>query len=451
MPAPSFSPYGPPPSPVKPGALPRSVTNFGINLVGLAVVFVTIAVLRAVHADAGKAVFALVFATAVPIILLDLTILRVHRRESTGIDWDKPYDRDLGRLATKLLGLAFTLLLIGIAYWAFPEYSFLRSTTGNFYEPFYFDLRRFGALLAVSAVLYFWMVDGQMREPRDAYWQLGRVLLGHPSDASPREIANHFLSWLVKAFFFPLMLVWMAGNVREIVSFDFSKVAYDNLSLYHFGNTLFYGLDLLFCVVGYALSLRIIDSHIRTAEPTPFGWVVALFCYPPFYSSFERWYVAYGTGYEFDAWLAPHLTLRWIWVGVILALVGIYVSATIVFGVRFSNLTHRGILTNGPYRFTKHPAYISKNLSWWLVSIPFLDRHGGLEAVRHCVLLGCVNMIYFLRAKTEERHLSRDPTYVAYALWMNEHGLFAFVGRWFPLLRYTPPEGTRQVEPAPAE
>jgi protein-S-isoprenylcysteine O-methyltransferase Ste14 len=343
------------------------------------------------------------------------------------------------------------MLLIGIAYWAFPEYSFLRLTTANFYEPFYFDLRRFGGVLAVTAVLYFWMVDGQMREPRDAYWQLGRVLLGHASDASRREIANHFLSWLVKAFFFPLMLVWLSGNVREIVSFDFSKVAYDNLSLYHYGNTLFYGLDLLFCVVGYALSLRIFDSHIRTAEPTPFGWVVALFCYPPFYSNFERWYVAYGTGYEFDAWLAPHLTIRWIWAGVILALVGIYVLATVVFGIRFSNLTHRGILTNGPYRFTKHPAYISKNLSWWLVSVPFLDRHDGAEAARHCVLLACVNMIYFLRAKTEERHLSRDPTYVAYALWMNEHGLFAFLGKWFPLLRYTPPETARQPEPAPAE
>jgi protein-S-isoprenylcysteine O-methyltransferase Ste14 len=450
----SPSRYGPPPYPFKPGELPRSATNFGINLVGLAVVFVTIAVLRAVHAEPGQAVFALVFATAVPIILLDLLVLRVHRRESTGIDWDKEYDFDLGRLATKLLGLAFTLLLIGIAYWAFPEYSFLRAPNGNFYDAFYFDIRRFWPVLALTSVIYFAMVDGQMRAPRDAYWQLGRALLGHPSEANRSEIANHFLSWLVKAFFFPLMLVWLSGNVRDIVTIKFSTFAYDNLALYHYGNTLFYGLDLLFCVVGYALSVRIIDSHIRTAEPTPSGWAVALFCYPPFYPFFERLYVNYGTGFDFEAWLGPHVAIRWIWAAVTLALVAIYVSATVVFGVRFSNLTHRGILTNGPYRFSKHPAYISKNLSWWLVSVPFLDPHGGFETVRHCVLLGCVNMIYFLRARTEERHLSRDPTYVAYALWMNEHGLLAFLGRWFPLLRYKPPataEAAPQRVAAPAE
>jgi hypothetical protein len=32
--------------------------------------------------------------------------------------------------------------------------------------------------------------------------------------------------------------------------------------------------------------------------------------------------------------------------------------------------------------------------------------------------------------------LSRDPTYVAYALWMNDHGALRFLGRAFPWLRY---------------
>jgi protein-S-isoprenylcysteine O-methyltransferase Ste14 len=89
------------------------------------------------------------------------------------------------------------------------------------------------------------------------------------------------------------------------------------------------------------------------------------------------------------------------------------------------------------YRFTKHPAYVSKNLSWWLASTPWVVGGGTFwEAVRRCVLLGCVNFIYFMRARTEERHLSGDPTYVAYAQWMNEHGVLAFLGRWLPALRY---------------
>jgi hypothetical protein len=54
-------------------------------------------------------------------------------------------------------------------------------------------------------------------------------------------------------------------------------------------------------------------------------------------------------------------------------LTGIYAWATVAFGFRFSNLTHRGILTHGPYAWTKHPAYVSKNLFWWCAVLPFLS------------------------------------------------------------------------------
>ncbi len=37
-----------------------------------------------------------------------------------------------------------------------------------------------------------------------------------------------------------------------------------------------------------------------------------------------------------------------------------------------------------------------------------------------------LNAIYYLRAKTEERHLSLDPVYVQYARWIDAHGIF----RW---------------------
>lgn len=73
--------------------------------------------------------------------------------------------------------------------------------------------------------------------------------------------------------------------------------------------------------------------------------------------------------------------------------------------------------------------------------MPFLPHGGWAEAVRHSIALGCINAMYFLRARTEERHLSRDPAYVVYALWINEHGALARLGRWFPALRFVRPEG----------
>ena len=133
-----------------------------------------------------------------------------------------------------------------------------------------------------------------MVEPRDAYWQLGRVFLRSPGDARPADIANHFRGWLVKAYFFPLMFVWLHNSVHNIINFDLTGADWSNLRVYDFLYTTVFGVDLLFTTAGYALSMKVIDTHIRSAEPTMLGWTVALFCYEPFFSSvFYKQYVNY--------------------------------------------------------------------------------------------------------------------------------------------------------------
>jgi protein-S-isoprenylcysteine O-methyltransferase Ste14 len=330
-------------------------------------------------------------------------------------------------VATKLLGLAVTVGPIALAYWVFPEY-------GDWYNTFWSLLRRFGVSLAVFSVLYTWIVDGQMRDPHDAYWQLGRVVLGHPSDARRADIANHYRGWLIKAFYLPLFVVFTHGQLNGILTYDLSTIKSTNIRLFHFLTDLIYALDVLYATVGYILSSRLIDTQLRTAEPTMFGWVVALECYMPFWGKvFSPLYLHYD-GIGFENWLSGVPTVRWVWAGVILALELIYLLATFAFGVRFSNLTNRGILTNGPYRYTKHPAYIAKNLSWWMITLPFVPYHGWADQVKWSLALAGVSTIYFLRAKTEERHLSKDPAYVEYALWMDEHGWLRFLNR-VPLVR----------------
>jgi protein-S-isoprenylcysteine O-methyltransferase Ste14 len=113
-----------------------------------------------------------------------------------------------------------------------------------------------------------------------------------------------------------------------------------------------------------------------------------------------------------------------------------YAWATFAFGIRFSNLTYRGVLTGGPYRFTRHPAYLSKNAFWWLASLPFLVTNGSMvDAVRNTFFLGCVSAIYYWRARTEEKHLlSEDPKYREYYDWMAQNALitrsFSRLGKW---------------------
>lgn len=413
--------------------LPKSVTHFGLNCIALAIVLLAMYALRAHWINVPNPVLLLCGAVAVPIVLLDVFVLKVHRRSSTGLDWDKEFAPNVERVVLKVIGLVTTLVPFAVAYWVFPEYN------GTFYTPYYELLGRFWPGLCASSILYIAVVDGHMKEPRDTYWLLGRMMTGKWRDAQGQgqKIGNHYLGWLVKAFFFPLMFVWLNNSTHNVVNYDLTGASWENTRAYYFLYDFIFFIDLLFTAVGYALCFRPIDTHLRSAEPTMIGWAVAIFCYEPFFSMlFEKQYVRYG-GIGFDSWLSGHPHLRWVWAGGIVALIGIYALATVAFGVRFSNLTHRGVLTNGPFRFTKHPAYVTKNLSWWMASTPFLvatTEHWSV-AIKHCLMLLVVNFMYFWRAKTEERHLSRDPAYVSYALWMNDHGALRWLGR-IPVLKH---------------
>ncbi len=90
-----------------------------------------------------------------------------------------------------------------------------------------------------------------------------------------------------------------------------------------------------------------------------------------------------GWGY----WFADYPALLWLWAGWLVFLTAIYAWATMAFGIRFSNLTYRGVLTNGPYRFTRHPAYVAKNLFWWCSTLPFLVTSGSpVDMIRNTVV-----------------------------------------------------------------
>jgi protein-S-isoprenylcysteine O-methyltransferase Ste14 len=205
-----------------------------------------------------------------------------------------------------------------------------------------------------------------------------------------------------------------------------------------FSTDLVYALDVLYATMGYILSLRVFDSHVRSAEPTLFGWVIALECYDPFWRAMSSKLYLHYEGIGFETWLRDVPTVQWAWAIVILVMETIYLFATFSFGIRFSNLTNRGIFTNGPYRFSKHPAYVAKNISWWMTTVPFISHGDVAQTIKSSIALAGVSTVYFWRARTEERHLSRDPDYVAYATWMNEHGMLRFLNR-IPGIRYVPP------------
>lgn len=369
------------------------------------------------HREIGVARYweglALMAFTAVPMLVCDMILLRRRRVPDAPIDGvTRQHDYSTGRTMTKLIGLFGTVALLAALYWIFPEYFESLRPDSGFYSNF-FSLCRVvapGAVLVCAA--YFFFIDARLQEPRDGYWHFGRVLLLSFDEVNWAKVGNHLRTWAVKGFFMPLMFTYLCDNLPGLHYHGWP----DFLTGFHYLHNFLFTIDLAFVSCGYVLTLRWVQSHVRSAEPTALGWVAALMCYMPFWKTIGDLYLGYWGDTSWDRWLAPGQPLFYFWGGAILFFETIFVWATISFGLRFSNLTHRGIVRNGPYFFTKHPAYVSKIFAFLLIAVPWLDSRGFEQAVRNCLMLGGLAFIYWVRAKTEERHLTRvDATYALYA------------------------------------
>ena len=371
---------------------------------------------------------------AAPVIFLEIVVARAHRRPSTGLDWSRPMRPSPRRVLLKLLGLAVTLGIVVAGHVLFRLYSFdqLAAIVG------------LGIILLpvalVLTILYIVVVDGRQTDPEDAYHELGAITAGlAPVRFSPR-LRDHALGWAVKAFFLPIMFYYLALNTTRLGAIadgfggDLVEIALALILICII-------VDLAVANVGYAMTMRLFDAHIRSPNRYLGAWLVTLVCYAPFneivmgrifdYRNELQWHNVIG---DYPALMVP-------WIAAILALYVLHVWSKAVYGLRWSNLTHRGILTAGPYRFTKHPDYVTKSIFFWLTAAPFLTAADPATALTSTAALVVTNLIDLGRARMEEKHLSDDPDYVAYALAMNDRSIFRGIARLVPALRYVPPGG----------
>ncbi len=422
-------------------ALPASDVSSAVGFVGLAGLMVWIifcrsypeiaAILgiegaysgaRGVLSGAHAALAGLVF-SAVPMALWSVLVDKVHLRPSTGLDWSikRPLAEVLPVSVVKIAGLWGTWGVLAALYAMCRWY-----WDGQYL--FAMDVLKFAALpLVVLSVPYVIWLDRHLVDQRDGAWHFGALLIGQ-SGWEAGALAKHARAWAIKGFFGAFMISILPGGFAEVVEADFAQMASNPVDLAVKLIALMFVVDVQIGTVGYLVTLRPLDAHIRSGNPFVAGWLAALLCYPPFV-----WGIIGGNGqilsYEVATagwahWLSGQPALLWLWAWVLLALTGVYAWATVVFGIRFSNLTYRGVLTNGPYRFTRHPAYLSKNLFWWASVMPFLVTNGSAgDAIRNCFFLAVVNGIYYWRARTEEAHLmAEDAKYRAYHAWMEQHG-----------------------------
>ena len=224
---------------------------------------------------------------------------------------------------------------------------------------------------------------------------------------------NIALAFGVKLFFIPLMIPWTVefAFVIKGMLFDTTKtyssfVVYFNKYLFLLISYLIGFVALLYYSFGYLIESSYLNNKIKSVEPTIFGWAVTLICYPlfitfvliaiPFYTNDMAFFKNQEITFIVRIFLLLVMTFK-IW-------------SIAALGAKCSNLTNRGIVTKGPYRWVRHPHYLAKLIVWWVTLIPAF-------AIYDFWIIGTMvfwTVIYILRAVTEENHLLADEDYVAY-------------------------------------
>ncbi len=248
----------------------------------------------------------------------------------------------------------------------------------------------------------------------------------NPFEEVDKKIARGLI---VKLFFTPLMTVFFVdqfphlvqnvgyvfGTIPDLIANNQYPHHRFNGDLFNVSMSLIFSIDVGLAWCGYVISSRWVDNITESAEPTVLGWVVCVCCYPPFQSVLGLLFAAPGEKevMRFDnQWIISVFELMMVFSFFV------YMSATLWFGVRFSNLTNRGIIRKGPFSIIRHPAYASKNFAWWCVMFPAIIYNAtntGIHiAITQTLGLCFMTWFYYMRAMTEERHLSADPYYQEY-------------------------------------
>lgn len=354
--------------------------------------------------------------------------------------------RAVPTLSLRLLNLAAAIATVAAAcaiYWAAPYNH--QQLDARYGPQASFSGTQFlvAAGLAYCAVLALYFLAARDPVPAKTlrFWRVLARFARSPGTSSARQLGAEdrvaVLSTILKAYFGPMMVMWVMVSLTDALALG-SALAGEAPSMGglrplfdRFGYLLLLRLilivDVLWFTAGYLIELPALRNEIRSVDPTWTGWLAALLCYPPFNQLTVAILGSELT--ELPQFANPLAQL--VLCVTILILMGIYASASVALGFKASNLTHRGIVTRGPYRLIRHPAYTFKNMAWWIGSAPLVSvafAHSTAAGLQALASVAGWTLLYVLRALTEEEHLrSVDGDYAAYCAkvrWRFVPGLF---------------------------
>ncbi len=249
--------------------------------------------------------------------------------------------------------------------------------------------------------------------------ELGDALIP-PDQGRLGGLAASARLWGLKAFFVPLY----ATSLYALLSLALANPLDGPMAWLGLAVTFAYTVDLGFGLSGYLMASNSLVPTIRSTQTRLSGWLVCLACYGPVMTHWP----------DFQA--VVQLEVRWptalttdplVLVGAtaMLGLLALYVSATVCFGLRFCNLSNRGLISHGPYRYMKHPAYFAHIANAWIITFIFMPAAGITLDWSQLAVPVAFTLLYWRRAVTEEQHLREDPDYRVYADWIDRNGIVA--------------------------
>ncbi len=263
-------------------------------------------------------------------------------------------------------------------------------------------------VIIILGVLYipfsFWNIQ---KKSHVLETRIGRLIF----DKSARK--NELLIYFLKLFFIPSMLSLTMQNGMVLLEHIFLILTSKDISIYdlfckHFYPIIIYSVLFISTGIytfGYIVESKIFNSQIKSIDTSLFGWLVTLACYYPFYIMLSLYLPMYTNDFAF--FINESFTFL-IWI-LLIPLHLFKLWCVLSLGFKCSNLTNRGIVVKGPYKWIRHPHYMVKLLIWWITFMPVI-------LTSHIYILGMLfwTIIYYLRAITEEEHLKNDNTYKDY-------------------------------------
>lgn len=340
------------------------------------------------------------------------------------------------RCAIKWLGVMGSICGTLIFWWLFPLYH------KPDYQPLFDLIPTAMILIAIMLIPYLLYTEWRLGEYNDYAWQIGSLLIGRHAELNKDILRDSVFSILVRAIFLPLNFCYVTSSIQNLRVNELGIFS-DNFPLAHASlMSMIYMALIINIVPGYVISSRLINTHMRNIDRSLMGWMVTLICYPPLVSGVFGQLLNYQPlGFEnpfMEPWIYffEHSTMLYVFASLIILMEIIHWWGESILGIRASNLTHRGVITNGIFRYTRHPIYVSKCIGWCLISVPFMVGDNFEQNLRYTLLFGGVCLIYFLRSWVEEKLFADDPIYIEYALWVDKNGWFAELGKHFPCLTF---------------